>query len=183
MTITTGQQAATLRYGTPAEAGMDPERVDRIRERGEAWLAEGFTPSLVLLAARGGVIFLHEAFGTVGEGGAPAGRDTIYPLASISKPIAATAVMMLVEHGRIGLGRAVHDYIPEFEGKGKDDVLVWHLLTHTSGLREQDVAFYASTTGLTVTFHEEALLAGRPAQGSFIACSCPFPHELPFPCG
>ena len=52
-----------LRAGTPQEAGILPERLPLIRERCATWVKEGITPSLVVLAARRGVIFLHEAFG------------------------------------------------------------------------------------------------------------------------
>lgn len=51
--------------------------------------------------------------------------------------------MSLVEEGRVGLNRPVVFYIPEFKGEGKDAVLVRHLLTHTSGLREEDIEKYA----------------------------------------
>ncbi|MHB8574766.1 MAG: serine hydrolase domain-containing protein [Dehalococcoidia bacterium] len=143
-----------LHNGTPDEAGMDPARVRRIVERGQQWVDEGVTPSLVLLAARRGVVFLHEGFGTLhaGDSATPVLRDTIFPQASLSKPMTATAVMLLVEDGALGLTRAVQDYIPEFQGKGKDDVLVWHLLTHTSGLREQDISAFVALQPATAAF-------------------------------
>jgi CubicO group peptidase (beta-lactamase class C family) len=47
--------------------------------------------------------------------------------------------MILVEDGLLGLNRPVAEYIPEFVGAGKEAVLVHHLLTHTSGLRDEDV--------------------------------------------
>jgi len=66
-------------------------------------------------------------------------KDTIFPLASLTKPIIATIAMILVEEGHLGLNRPVSFYIPEFTGEGKDMVIVHHLLTHTSGLRDEDV--------------------------------------------
>jgi CubicO group peptidase (beta-lactamase class C family) len=148
MAIASAQSPIILRAGSPADAGMDAARVTRIGALGKDWIREGITPTLVLLAARHGTIFLHESFGTLVSSSAMAPPNTIFSLASLSKPFTATAIMMLVEEGRIGLGRAVQDYIPEFSGKGKEDVLIWHLLTHTSGLRWEDVDFYASTTGM-----------------------------------
>ena len=59
-----------------------------------------------------------------------------FPLASITKPITATAVMCLVEDGLVGLNRPVQEYVPEFVGEGKEHVTVRHLLTHTSGMDE-----------------------------------------------
>src|SRR5207248_5768046 len=100
-----------------------------------------------------GVIFLHEAYGSLsaGSGAAPVRLDTIFALASSTKPITATATMLLVEDGLVGLTRAVQDYIPEFQGKGKEDVLVWHLLTHTSGLRDPDIQAFAALQQATAT--------------------------------
>ena len=41
-----------LRYGTPEEAGMLPDRIEHVKRLAEGWVAEGQTPSLVVLAAR-----------------------------------------------------------------------------------------------------------------------------------
>ena len=89
---------------------------------------------------------LHEAFGrlTPDDNAPPVKRDTIYPLSSLTKPITATAAMLLVEDGLLGLQRPVSEYLPEFSGEGKQAVMVHHLLTHTSGLREQDVNAHAA---------------------------------------
>jgi CubicO group peptidase (beta-lactamase class C family) len=66
--------------------------------------------------------------------------DTIFPLASITKPILAVAVLQLVERGLVLLGDPVAAYLPEFGTNGKGNVTVWHLLTHSSGLAEFDDA-------------------------------------------
>src|SRR5512140_1284303 len=126
-----------LRAGTPEEAGLSPHRLERIKALAAQWVSTGLTPSLVVLVARRGVIALHEAFGTLTPeaDSPPLQRDSIFPLASLSKPITATAVMCLVEDGLLGLNRPVDEYIPEFTGEGKHAVLVHHLLTHTSGIR------------------------------------------------
>jgi CubicO group peptidase (beta-lactamase class C family) len=61
--------------------------------------------------------------------------DTIFDLASLTKVFAtAPSVMKLVEDGRLGLYDPVAKWFPEFAGKGKDSLLIFHLLTHTSGL-------------------------------------------------
>jgi CubicO group peptidase (beta-lactamase class C family) len=52
---------------------------------------------------------------------------------SITKAITATLVMQLVEDGLLGLNRPARDYLPELCGDGADDILVHHLLTHTTG--------------------------------------------------
>lgn len=134
-----------LRLGGPEAVGMAPERVRRLVDLGRAWVESGATPALVLLAVHRGVVVLHEAFGRLGpeDDAPPLPRDAIYPAASMAKPITATAAMCLVEDGLLGLNRPVREYVPEFAGEGKDAVMVHHLLTHTSGLREDDLSVYA----------------------------------------
>src|SRR5215813_96417 len=135
-----------LRPGIPQEVGMSAQRLEGVVRVADSWVAQGITPALVLLVARRGVIVLHEAFGrlTPDDGAPPVKRDTIYPVTSLTKPITATAAMVLVEDGLLGLQRQVSDYIPEFSGDGKQAVMVHHLLTHTSGLRDQDVNAHAA---------------------------------------
>jgi len=128
----------TLRPGTPEEAGMSPERIENLRRLGAKWVEDGTHPALVLLVARRGVIVLHEAWGRFGPepDAPPLTIDAIFPMASITKMLTATCAMILVEDGVLGLNRPVQEYVPEFQGEGKDQVLVHHLLTHTAGLRD-----------------------------------------------
>ena len=97
--------------------------------------------AISVVAARHGGVFLNEAFGRMGpeKNAAALPPDAIFPLASLTKPITATAVMILVEEGVLGLNRPVQKYIPEFEGKGKELITIRHLMTHTSGLRAEDL--------------------------------------------
>jgi len=135
--------------GKPEDVGMSRKRIDHVRDLAGGWVADGHTPSLVIFAARKGVIVLHEAFGHQGPGNdSPAlAKDAIFWLASISKPITATAAMTLVDDGLLALNRPVSDYIPEFIGEGKDDVLVHHLLTHTSGLNDEVITNHIEKNG------------------------------------
>jgi CubicO group peptidase (beta-lactamase class C family) len=130
-----------LRPGTPKEAGMLPERIDRTRDLCAGWVKEGITPSLVVLVARRGIIVLHEAFGKLrSEANAPpVDPDSVFALASLTKPVTATLTLTLVEDGLLGLNRPVIDYIPEACGEGVQEVLVHHCLTHTTGFRDDNV--------------------------------------------
>jgi len=141
-----------LRYGNPEEVGMSAQRVQHVVDLAESWVAQGITPALVILVARRGVIVIHEAFGrlTPEPDPPPLERDSIFPLTSLTKPITATAAMILVEDGLLGLNRPVSWYIPEFVGEGKDAVMVHHLLTHTSGLRDEDMDAHAEKRKGTV---------------------------------
>jgi CubicO group peptidase (beta-lactamase class C family) len=70
----------------------------------------------------------------------PLTPETVFPIASISKTVTATAIMRLVEQGRLDLEAPVQRYLPEFRVKDPDatrDVAIWHLLTHTPGWEGQ----------------------------------------------
>jgi CubicO group peptidase (beta-lactamase class C family) len=114
---------------------MLPERVAHVRDLCAGWVRDGHTPTLAVCVARRGVIVLHEAFGVLGPGAdSPALRhDALFPVSSVTKPITATLVMQLVEDGLLGLNRPAKDYLPEISGEGTDEILIHHLLTHTSG--------------------------------------------------
>lgn len=66
----------------------------------------------------------------------PMQRETIFDLASLTKPLAtATAVMLLVEEGRVALDDPVAKVLPSFGERGKERITVRHLLSHCSGLK------------------------------------------------
>jgi CubicO group peptidase (beta-lactamase class C family) len=145
-----GRRDIVLRPGTPEEVGADPERVQKVVDLAHGWVESGMHPSLTVVAARHGVVFLNETVGRSGpEEDAPLLKpDTLFPLMSLTKPITAAAVMILVEEGLISLNRPVMDYIPEFKGEGQDQVLIRHLLTHTSGFGNSDLAELAMGRGI-----------------------------------
>lgn len=70
-------------------------------------------------------------------GGAAHSPDAAFLIASITKPMAIAGVLTLVDSGDLDLQRKVSHYLPEFSGEGREDVLVWQLLTHVSGLPDQ----------------------------------------------
>jgi len=66
----------------------------------------------------------------------PMARDTIFDLASLTKPIATTtAVLLLASDGALGVDDPVAKFLPEFAERDKQDVTLRHLLTHSSGLK------------------------------------------------
>jgi CubicO group peptidase (beta-lactamase class C family) len=125
----------TLRPGSPEEAGMLPERIARARELCAGWVKDGHTPTLGVCVARRGVVVLDEAFGVLGPGpdSPPLDDKALFAGASVSKAVTATLVMQLVEDGLLGLNRPAKEYLPELSGEGTDEILVHHLLTHTTG--------------------------------------------------
>jgi CubicO group peptidase (beta-lactamase class C family) len=124
----------SLRIHPPA---LDPafDLAARQVERGEA-------PFVILAVAGADGPIRAEAFAGPARPGAQ--LDSLCAIASITKPIVATAVMQLVEAGRLLLTEPVDHHVPEFGALGKPPVNAWHLLSHTSGIEEYDYeAFFA----------------------------------------
>ncbi len=95
-------------------------------------VTRGEIPTGLLAVANGREVIRCEGYGP--EGTIDTGN--IYLIASITKPILATALMQLVEQGKLLVEDPVAQYVPEFATNGKEGVKVWHLLTHTSGLAD-----------------------------------------------
>src|SRR3954454_12986852 len=90
-------------------------------------VSSGFLSAAVLRVQSGESVFVRPF------GQAP-NPDAVFLLASITKPMTATAVMILSDRGEVKLSDPVYKFIPEFRGGDRDQVLMRHLLTHTSGL-------------------------------------------------
>src|SRR5579871_3699809 len=91
----------------------------------------------VVLVTRRGQVVLHEAVGYRDrDGHAPMTRDTLFHVASNTKPVVATAVLMLVEDGKIDLDAEVRRYLPSFDTDKSKSITVKQLLSHTSGFHE-----------------------------------------------
>ncbi|OHB65386.1 MAG: hypothetical protein A2Y76_10405 [Planctomycetes bacterium RBG_13_60_9] len=112
-------------------------QLDRIGVAVQEEIQAGHLPGAVVLVGRGDRILYWEAFGLeVAEPFQEAmQKDTVFDLASMTKPIAtATAVMVLVDRGKLDPNDYVRNYLPAFACNGKEEVRIKHLLTHTSGL-------------------------------------------------
>jgi CubicO group peptidase (beta-lactamase class C family) len=125
-------------------AGCRPEHEKQYRQHFteidrviEEEITKGNFPGAVVLVGRGDDIVYWQAFGNkiIDPCEEPADRNTIYDLASMTKPIAtATSIMILRDRKQIQLDDYVSEYLPAFACNGKEDVRIEHLLTHTSGL-------------------------------------------------
>lgn len=123
------QFGASVSWGMPALSRLDAALLESAYQVVAEGVASGALPSGVLAVATAHETVRLDAFG-------PLGTESIFLLASITKPIFATGVMRLVERGRVLLNTPVAEVVPEFGQAGKGDVRLWHLLTHTSGLDE-----------------------------------------------
>ena len=153
--------AGAVPTGKPEEAGFSTERLGRIRDAVQRHISAGQVPGVVTLVARRGKVVHFETHGLNDvEAKRPMPKDAIFRLASMSKPIGAVAVMMMVEEGKVRLNDPVSRFIPEFKqshiavpkggvapaGRGRGGpppevdlvptraITVRDLLTHTSGL-------------------------------------------------
>ena len=125
-----------LEPGEPKSEGVSAKRLGRICDRLQAVTNNGQVWAASILVARHGKVLLHRGFGRLNDSPqAPATEpDTVYLLASISKPVTVCGLMLLVEQGAVVLSSPVQHYLPEFQGANKEKVQVRHLLNHTSGL-------------------------------------------------
>jgi CubicO group peptidase (beta-lactamase class C family) len=90
----------------------------------------------VLMVARHGTIVLHEALGWRHHGyRLPMEKDTLFRMASNTKPVVATAVMILQQDGTLKVGDRAGQYLPAFDTYRSREITLAELLSHTSGLR------------------------------------------------
>jgi CubicO group peptidase (beta-lactamase class C family) len=146
--------AGSLPTAKPEDVGMSSERLARAGEAVRRYVDAGDVAGAVTLVARRGKIVHYEAYGYADLASrAPMRTDNIFRLASMSKPITAVAIMMLVEEGKVRLTDPVSRFIPEFpaaykvavQKQGGTDgeselvdasrpITIRDLLTHGSGL-------------------------------------------------
>jgi CubicO group peptidase (beta-lactamase class C family) len=110
------QGAGSVMTAKPEEVGLSSERLARIHEAVQRHIDAGSLSGAVTLVARHGKIAHHEAHGQMDiESKRSMPRDGVFRLASMSKPITAVAVMMMVEEGKVRLSDPVWRFIPEFK--------------------------------------------------------------------
>jgi uncharacterized protein YbbC (DUF1343 family) len=131
------QPSETLPLISAAAAGMDAERLEVIDEVVREGLSQAKMPGCVVVVGRSSGVVLKRAWGfrqTV-PAQVPMTVDTVFDLASLTKPIAtATSILVLAGEDRLDVEAPVSRYWPEFAQNAKDQVTIRHLLTHTSGL-------------------------------------------------
>ncbi len=120
-----------------------------VRAQIEQLVAEGTDPSLAVAVARNGEILWEEGFGYANrEQNIPATEHTVYNLSSVSKPLTATGVMVLVERGLIDLDGPVNRYLGDSQihsclGDVTEAATVRRLADHTAGLPNHFLFVYS----------------------------------------
>ena len=100
-------------------------------------IADGNVPGAVLVVGHNGSVIYRKAYGNraLEPHREPMTLETIFDLASLTKVVATTtAVMQLVEQGKVRLNDPLAKYLPDFAQNGKEDITIRQLLTHYSGL-------------------------------------------------
>ena len=146
------KKSLPLAVATPESVGMSSERLKRIDAMLQKSVDQKEIPGAVAIICRNGKIVYQKAFGSADNTiGRAMKIDDIFRIASMSKAITSTAVMMLWEEGLFQLDDPISKYIPEFKNPSVLDSLtmsdttyttktagreitIRHLLTHTSGL-------------------------------------------------
>lgn len=150
--------APQVRSVAPRQAGFSPERLQRVDAAVERWIAAGDIPGGVVLIARDGRIVHLKAYGLADIASGKAARtDSIYRIASMTKPVVALAILMLVEEGKVRLADPVATFLPSYKGMkvaipvpgvapvagqappvytmpAEREITVLDVLTHSSGL-------------------------------------------------
>ncbi|HFB98181.1 MAG TPA: class A beta-lactamase-related serine hydrolase [Bryobacterales bacterium] len=149
LVVSISAAAQVLPRVEPEKVGLSSERLARIDSLVEQHISQGDLAGAVTLIARHGKIVHLGVYGMADrEAGRPMKEDTIFRIASMTKPITSVAVMMLYEEGRFLLSDPISKYLPEFAHMtvlppgaprgstpipAKRPITIRHLLTHTAG--------------------------------------------------
>ena len=129
--------AAVLFATSLHAAASAANRFEAVETLVEQSIADNVFPAAsIAVIYRDNVVF-HKAFGhmTYGKNSPPVDTSTIFDVASLTKPIVTTSIVMqLSERDSLNLDAPVSSYIPEFSQSGKENVTVKNLLLHNSGL-------------------------------------------------
>ena len=122
---------------TPESIGMAAARLNLIDDIVQEGLEQDKMPGCVVMIGRREGIAFRRAYGfrQLQPEKVDMTVDTVFDLASLTKPIAtATSVMALIQQGKLDANATVATYLPEFAQNGKESITIRHLLTHTGGL-------------------------------------------------
>ena len=179
------KKSAPLVPGTPESVGMSSERLARIDKMCSDAIENGEIPGAVVLVARKGKIVYHKAFGMADvQKGREIITDDIFRIASQTKAITSTAVMMLWEEGKFSLDDPISKFIPEFKNPqvlqtfryadtawtgtpAHREITVRDLLTHTSGIGygiidgDERMRMIYGKAGITDLFTTEKITIGE----------------------
>ena len=126
-----------LPYAEPGDVGLASDEIWRFKERLYARVVARHLIGAEILVVKDGRIVLHQAMGWADrDERVPLERNTIFRLASMTKPLVGTATLLLAEEGRLGLEDRVSDYLDSFANDQSGRITMRQLLTHRSGFAQ-----------------------------------------------
>jgi CubicO group peptidase (beta-lactamase class C family) len=164
-------QTPPLPQARPETLGLSSGRLQKMSDAFRREIDKGTTPGVTMLVARRGQIGWFEALGRQRpDGDAPMGRDSIFRIFSMTKPIVSLGIMQLVEDGQLLLNDPLAKYIPEFadtkvgvERNGQLElalplrpITIQDLLRHTSG-----IAYEITGNGMVQRMYQKANVRNR----------------------
>ena len=159
---------AGLPAGDPALLGFDADRLKRIDAVVDRAIERKLVPGAVVLVGRHGAIVYARAAGKRVVGASPEAmmRDTVFDMASITKPVAtATSIMILLEEGKLRLTDRLDRTLPEFDNHGKGAITIDQLLRHRGGLiPDNSIADYQNGVEAAWKKLAELDLVGPPGE-------------------
>ncbi len=120
-------------------------QADKVDEYIKAEMKRRQIPGLALAVVKNGKVIKMKGYGLASvELNVPVTPDSVFELASLTKPFTATAIMMLVEEGKVGLDDKISKYLTNAPDSWSG-ITVRHLLTHTAGLKYSTMATFAGS--------------------------------------
>lgn len=144
-----GQDNNSLLLEEPERAGMSSDRINRIKPIMQKYVDENKLPGMITMVARHGKVVHFEKYGLM-DVDKPMQLNTIFRIASMTKPVTSVAIMMLYEEGYFQLNDPVSDYIPEFKDLkvlSSIDKNGLHVVDQIKPMTIQDLLIH--TSGLT----------------------------------
>src|SRR5262249_7544563 len=109
-----------------------------------------------MIVARHGEIGFYEAFGHAdSKRTIPVRKDSVFSLFSVTKSFTNVLVLRAIETGQFAFHTRTRDVVPEFAGKGRDDITVLHLLTHSPGMPP----IYTPNEGMYIDVLQDMVMA------------------------
>jgi CubicO group peptidase (beta-lactamase class C family) len=135
---------------------MNVERLAHLKAAVEDDIKKALYLGGRIIVARDGEIAFDEAFGYGDSKKArKVEKDSVFSLFSVSKSFTNVLVLRAIEMGQFAFHTKVMDVVPQFSGKGRDDINVLHLLTHSSGMPP----IYTPNEGMYIDVLEEMVMA------------------------
>ena len=136
------ENSSPFSRSSPEDVGMSSERLRHVVNTVQEWVDNDEIVGAVMLVIRHDKVVLHEAVGwNDRENNIPMEVGNILDMRSMTKPLTGTAILMLMEEGRLLLDDTVSQHLPSFSADNprSEEITIYQLLTHTSGLPGGDL--------------------------------------------